>query len=115
MHVNLAGYREVSRAFTFSAEGKTQSCPGLPARVFISHVPEWTSNVGYYNKTEYLRLEHARNHEIRGSIALPISDVHSQVPCAVLELVTTKEKPNFDRELEIVSQALQVDFSFCYF
>ncbi|KAG4988470.1 hypothetical protein AAZX31_11G122900 [Glycine max] len=104
----LAGYREVSRAFTFSAEGKTQSCPGLPARVFISHVPEWTSNVGYYNKTEYLRLEHARNHEIRGSIALPISDVHSQVPCAVLELVTTKEKPNFDRELEIVSQALQL-------
>ncbi|KAG4967128.1 hypothetical protein JHK87_032779 [Glycine soja] len=103
----LAGYREVSRAFTFSAEGKTRTCPGLPARVFISHVPEWTSNVGYYNKTEYLRLEHARNHEIRGSIALPISDVHSQVPCAVLELVTTKEKANFDRELEIFSHALQ--------
>ncbi|TKY67481.1 NLP8 protein [Spatholobus suberectus] len=104
----LAGYREVSRAFTFSAEGKPGSCPGLPARVFISHVPEWTSNVGYYNKTEYLRLEHAMNHEIRGSIALPISDVHSQVPCAVLELVTTKEKANFDRELEIVSHALQL-------
>nr|KYP65998.1 hypothetical protein KK1_012276 [Cajanus cajan] len=103
----LAGYREVSRAFTFSAEGKPGSCPGLPARVFISHVPEWTSNVGYYNKTEYLRLEHAMNHEIRGSIALPISDENSQVPCAVLELVTTKEKPNFDRELEIVTHALQ--------
>ncbi|RDY12664.1 Protein NLP8, partial [Mucuna pruriens] len=108
----LAGYREVSRAFTFSAEGKPGSCPGLPARVFRSHVPEWTSNVGYYNKTEYLRLEHAMNHEIRGSIALPISDVHSQVPCAVLELVTTKEKANFDREFEIVSHALQVDFCF---
>ncbi|ESW03917.1 hypothetical protein PHAVU_011G052100 [Phaseolus vulgaris] len=104
----LAGYREVSRAFTFSAEGKKGSCPGLPARVFISHVPEWTSNVGYYNKTEYLRLDHALNHEIRGSIALPISDLHSLVPCAVLELVTTKEKPNFDRELEIVTHALQL-------
>ncbi|KAK7264376.1 hypothetical protein RJT34_31984 [Clitoria ternatea] len=104
----LAGYREVSRAFTFSAEGKAGSCPGLPGRVFMSHVPEWTSNVGYYNKTEYSRLEHAINHEIRGSIALPISDQYSQVPCAVLELVTTKEKPNFDRELEIVSHALQL-------
>ncbi|XP_027354094.1 protein NLP8-like isoform X2 [Abrus precatorius] len=104
----LAGYREVSRTFTFSAEGKPGSCPGLPGRVFISHLPEWTSNVGYYNKTEYSRLEHAINHEVRGSIALPISDLHSQVPCAVLELVTTKEKPNFDRELEIVSHALQL-------
>lgn len=107
----LAGYREVSRTFTFSAEGKAGSCPGLPGRVFTSHVPEWTSNVGYYNKTEYSRLEHAINHEVRGSIALPISDPDSKVPCsAVLELVTTKEKSNFDRELEIVSQALQVGF-----
>ncbi|XP_014494469.1 protein NLP9 [Vigna radiata var. radiata] len=104
----LAGYREVSRAFTFSAEGKKGSCPGLPARVFTSHVPEWTSNVGYYNKTEYLRLDHALNHDIRGSIALPVSDMHSHEPCAVLELVTTKEKPNFDRELEIVTHALQL-------
>jgi len=106
----LAGYREVSRTFTFSAEGKPGSCPGLPTRVFVSRVPEWTSNVGYYNKTEYSRLEHAINHEVHGSIALPISDLHSQVPCAVLELVTTKEKPNFDRELEVVSHALQVVF-----
>ncbi|XP_061353799.1 protein NLP9-like [Gastrolobium bilobum] len=105
----LAGYREVSRTFTFSAEEKPGSFAGLPGRVFISHVPEWTSNVGYYNKTEYVRLDHAINHEVRGSIALPISDLHSEVPCcAVLELVTTKEKPNFDRELEIVSHALQL-------
>ncbi|KAJ1410475.1 hypothetical protein SESBI_21976 [Sesbania bispinosa] len=66
---------------------------GFRVAVFISHVPEWTSNVGYYHKTEYLRLEHAINHEVRGSIALPISDPHSELPCsAVLELITTKEK-----------------------
>ena len=107
----LAGYREVSRTFTFPAEGKPGSFPGLPGRVFISHVPEWTSNVGYYNKTEYLRMEHAINHKVRGSIALPITDQHSEHPCcAVLELVTTKEKTDFDRELEIVSNALQVGF-----
>lgn len=105
----LAGYREVSRSFTFSAEMKMGSCcAGLPGRVFNSHVPEWTSNVGYYHKSEYLRLDHAISHEVRGSIALPISDMNSEVSCcAVLELVTTKEKPNFDKELEFVSHALQ--------
>lgn len=109
----LAGYREVSRTFTFSAEGKPGCLPGLPGRVFISKVPEWTSNVGYYNPSEYLRVEHARNHEVRGSIAFPIFDMHSGLPCcAVLELVTTKEKPNFDKELEIICRSLQVGIQF---
>lgn len=104
----LAGYREVSRTFTFSAEEKGGSSLGVPGRVFTSHVPEWTSHVGYYHKTEYSRLDHAISHEIRGSIALPVFDLHSEVPCiAVLEVVTTKEKPNFDKELEFVSHALE--------
>ncbi|KAL1361898.1 hypothetical protein HN51_010210 [Arachis hypogaea] len=105
----LAGYRDVSRQFTFSAEDKPGSFPGLPGRVFISQIPEWTSNVGYYNKSEYLRVEHAINHEVRGSIAVPIIDTLAEPPCcAVLELVTTKEKTDFDKELEIVSSALQL-------
>ncbi|XP_027343416.1 protein NLP9-like [Abrus precatorius] len=105
----LAGYREVSRTFTFSAEGKLGCFLGLPGRVFISKVPEWTSNVGYYSMSEYLRVEHAINHKVRGSIAFPVFDLYSDLPCcAVLELVTTKEKPDFDRELEIVCHALQL-------
>ncbi|XP_020993012.1 protein NLP8 isoform X2 [Arachis duranensis] len=105
----LAGYRDVSRQFTFSAEDKPGSFPGLPGRVFNSQIPEWTSNVGYYNKSEYLRVEHAINHEVRGSIAVPIIDTLAEPPCcAILELVTTKEKTDFDRELEIVSSALQL-------
>ncbi|XLR13177.1 hypothetical protein S83_041115 [Arachis hypogaea] len=105
----LAGYRDVSREFTFSAEDKPGSFPGLPGRVFMSQIPEWTSNVGYYNKSEYLRVEHAINHDVRGSIAVPIIDTLAEPPCcAVLELVTTKEKPDFDKELEIVSSALQL-------
>ncbi|MED6144681.1 hypothetical protein PIB30_017781 [Stylosanthes scabra] len=104
----LAGYREVSRKYTFSAEGKSGSFPGLPGRVFMSKTPEWTSNVGYYNKNEYLRMDHAINHEVRGSIGLPISDMHSELPCcAVLELVTTNEKHDFDKEMDIVCHALQ--------
>ncbi|GAU21972.1 hypothetical protein TSUD_111120 [Trifolium subterraneum] len=105
----LAGYREVSRTFTFSTEGKPGFLPGLPGRVFISKVPEWTSNVGYYSPSEYLRVEHARNHDVRGSIAFPIFDLQSGLPCcAVLELVTTKEKLDFDRELEIICRSLQL-------
>lgn len=105
----LAGYREVSRAFTFAAEVKPGSFPGLPGRVFISKFPEWTSNVGYYNAAEYLRVRHAVDHEVRGSIALPVfeDDPVEMSCCAVLELVTVKEKPNFDVEMENVCRALQ--------
>ncbi|XP_068340892.1 protein NLP9-like [Pyrus communis] len=104
----LTGYREVSRMFTFSAEEKQGSILGLPGRVFVSKTPEWTSNVSFYNKTEYLRVDHAANHQVRGSIALPIFDFDLESSCcAVLELVSTKEKPNFDTEMEIVCSALQ--------
>lgn len=105
----LSGYREVSRLFTFAAESKLNSVFGLPGRVFISRIPEWTSNVMYYNKSEYVRVQYAVDHDVRGSIALPIFDdeSHESSCCAVLELVTKKEKPNFDKEVENVCHALQ--------
>ncbi|KAL0286490.1 UNVERIFIED_CONTAM: protein NLP9 [Sesamum angustifolium] len=105
----LSGYREVSRLFTFAAECSPGSFPGLPGRVFTSKIPEWTSNVMYYNKAEYLRIQYAIDHEVRGSIALPVfeDDSLERSCCAVLELVTTKEKPNFDSEMENICQALQ--------
>ncbi|XP_044474193.1 protein NLP9-like [Mangifera indica] len=103
----LTGYREVSRAYTFSTETKPGSFPGLPGRVFISKVPEWTSNVAYYNKDEYLRVRHAVNHAVHGSIAVPVFEYPDMSCCAVLELVTLKEKPNFDIEMENVCNALQ--------
>ncbi|KAE9452826.1 hypothetical protein C3L33_15263, partial [Rhododendron williamsianum] len=105
----LAGYREVSRGYTFPAEVKPGSFPGLPGRVFVSKFPEWTSNVGYYNPAEYLRVQHAVDHEVRGSIAVPVfeDDPVEMSCCAVLELVTVKEKPNFDLEMENVCRALR--------
>lgn len=105
----LAGYREVSRGFKFSAEVKPGHFPGLPGRVFTSKVPEWTSNVAHYNKGEYLRIEHALSHEIRGSIALPIfeDDSYENSCCAVLELVTMKEKSDFSAEMDHVCRALE--------
>jgi len=106
----LAGFREVSRTFTFPAEVKPGLTLGLPGRVFISKVPEWTSNVIYYNKGEYLRAKQAADHEVRGSFALPIFDPDEMSCCAVLELVTVKEKPDFDSEMENVCHALEVSF-----
>ncbi|KAL2529987.1 Protein NLP8 [Forsythia ovata] len=105
----LSGYREVSRLFTFATESKPGSFLGLPGRVFTSKIPEWTSNVMYYNKAEYLRVQHAIDHKVRGSIALPVfeDDSYEVSCCAVLELVTTKEKSDFDSEMESVCRALQ--------
>ncbi|RLM73126.1 hypothetical protein C2845_PM15G13000 [Panicum miliaceum] len=98
---DLAGYREVSRNFMFSVEEPGLHL-GLPGRVFISGVPEWTSSVLYYSKPEYLRMDHAVRHEIRGSLAMPIYDPSKGSCCAVLELVTNKEKPDFDAEMDSV-------------
>lgn len=108
----LAGYREVSRVFTFSAKETPGMFPGVPGRVFISGLPEWTSNVLYYNKFEYLRVEYAISHDVRGSLAVPVFDPHQSKCCAVLELVTMKEKSNFDVEMENVCRALQVGLDF---
>ncbi|XP_065865723.1 protein NLP9 isoform X2 [Euphorbia lathyris] len=104
---SLAGYREVSRKFTFSAEMKPGLPLGLPGRVFTSRVPEWTSNVVYYRTDEYLRVKHAVDHKVQGSIAFPIFEPPAMSCCAVLELVTVKEKPDFDSEMENVCLALQ--------
>lgn len=108
----LAGYREVSRGFTFSPEVKQGHFPGLPGRVFNSKVPEWTSNVAHYKKGEYLRIDHALSHEVRGSIAVPVfeDDNYENSCCAVLELVTMKEKPDFTAEINHVCRALEVVF-----
>ncbi|XP_010526304.1 PREDICTED: protein NLP8 isoform X2 [Tarenaya hassleriana] len=102
----LSGYREASRKFTFSADAHQCSFPGLPGRVYISGLVEWTSNVIYYKTAEYLRMKYAIDNEVRGSIAIPILEDTGK-SCAVLELVTTREKRNFTLELESVCRALQ--------
>ena len=108
----LAGYREISRSFVFPTERRSGSFLGLLGRVFISKVPERTSNVSYYNKIKYLQADHAAQHEVHGSIAVPVFDSPEMSCCAVLELVTPKEKSNFNAELETVCNALQVSIPF---
>ncbi|CAH8333279.1 unnamed protein product [Eruca vesicaria subsp. sativa] len=103
----LSQYREVSRKFTFASEANQCSSLGLPGRVFISGVREWTSNVMYYKRDEYLRMKHAIDNEVRGSIAIPILEPTGTSCCAVMEIVTSKEKHNFDMEMDSVCRALQ--------
>ncbi|CAL9200863.1 unnamed protein product [Musa hybrid cultivar] len=105
---NLAGYREVSRNFIFYLKEAPGMFTGLPGRVFVSRMPEWTSNVTYYKKNEYMRVDDAVNHQVRGSLAMPVLDPCEGSCCAVLELVTTVAKPNFNTEMENICNALQV-------
>lgn len=103
----LTRYREISRQFTFSATEGPGLFPGLPGRVFISGMPEWTSNVMYYNPSEYLRVNYAVHNEVRGSLAMPVFDSSGDSCCAVLEVVMTQEKDNFCSEMDNLSNALQ--------
>ncbi|KAJ4824040.1 hypothetical protein Tsubulata_007437 [Turnera subulata] len=80
--------------------------PGLTGRVFISKVLERSSNLIYYSKAEYLWMKHVVDHEESDSFALPIFGPHGMSYCAVLKLVTIKEKPDFDIEIENVLNAL---------
>ena len=73
--------------------------------MFIYKIPEWTSSVIYYSKLEYLQAKHASDHEVRGSFAL-IFDPDDMSCCAVLELVSVKEKPYFNSKMKMFSFAL---------
>jgi hypothetical protein len=103
----LAGYREVSRGFIFQAK------EGLPGRVFTSGIPEWTTNVKYYREQEFIRRKHAITHEVHGSMGVPVFDPSEGSCVAVLELVTKREKADFDVEMDSVCNALQVSYSIC--
>ncbi|KAJ3671533.1 hypothetical protein LUZ60_007612 [Juncus effusus] len=104
---SLAGYREISTQFCFAAMETPGLFPGLPGRVFITGRPEWTPCVSYYNKSEYLRGDYAANYEVRGSIAVPVFGTGEDSCFAVLEIITTREKSDFDEELDCVCKAFQ--------
>jgi hypothetical protein len=104
----LTGYRDVSTTYTFAAEEASDDFPGLPGRVFMRKMPEWTPDVQLYNKNEYLRVSHALEYNVRGSIAVPVFEHDTQKCVAVVELVTTTEKFNFNKDIDNLCQALQV-------
>ncbi|KAJ1298948.1 hypothetical protein BS78_01G493200 [Paspalum vaginatum] len=103
----LASYRTVSMKYQFSADETARAGLGLPGRVFVGRVPEWTPDVRYFSTEEYPRVSHARYFDIRGSVALPIFEPRTRACLGVVELVMTTEKINYNAEIENICSALK--------
>lgn len=104
----LESYRNVSRAYEFPADGITKESIGLPGRVFLAKLPEWTPDVRFFQSEEYPRIDHARKCDVRGSMAVPVFARGSGTCLGVVEMVTTSSKINYRPDLEIVCKALEV-------
>lgn len=104
----LHQYRLVSLTYMFSVDGETEGALGLPGRVFLLKLPEWTPNVQYYSSKEFPRLDHALNYNVRGTLALPVFEPSGQSCVGVLELIMTSQKINYAPEVDKVCKALEV-------
>lgn len=112
----LVKYRSVSKDYYFSADEGSEQALGLPGRVFVGRMPEWTPDVRLFREFEYPRVGHARSYDIKGSVALPIFARGNRNCLGVIELVTTARKINYGSEIESICNALQVHviISFLY-
>ncbi|KAF8105285.1 hypothetical protein N665_0160s0020 [Sinapis alba] len=103
---SLAKYRHVSETYNFPAdEGSTEG--GLPGRVFLQKLPEWTPDVRFFRSDEYPRIKEAQKCDVRGSLALPVFERCSGTCLGVVEVVTTTQKMNYRPELENICKALE--------
>lgn len=104
----LVNYRTVSTQYQFSAEENSNEAVGLPGRVFLGRVPEWTPDVRYFSSHEYPRVNDAQRYDVRGTLALPVFDRNSRSCLGVVEVVMTAQKINYSADLAKVCNALQV-------
>ncbi|KAI7740895.1 hypothetical protein M8C21_017476 [Ambrosia artemisiifolia] len=103
----LSNYRHISENFHFAAEDDSKDIVGLPGRVFMGKVPEWTPDVRFFKTEEYPRVVHAQQYDVRGSVAVPIFDQDRQSCLGVIEVVMTTRKSNYTPEIEGVCRALE--------
>lgn len=104
---NLQEYRDVSRTYHFAADEESKESAGLPGRVFLKKLPEWTPDVRFFKREEYPRVQHAQQYDVRGSLALPVFERGSGKCLGVVEIVTTSLKVNYRPELENICRALE--------
>lgn len=104
---SLEIYRDVSKSYSFPAEEDSKDSVGLPGRVFLGKLPEWTPDVRFFRKDEYPRIKFAQQCDVRGSLALPVFERGSGTCLGVVEIVTTTQKINYRPELENVCKALE--------
>nr|DAD46556.1 TPA_asm: hypothetical protein HUJ06_016493 [Nelumbo nucifera] len=103
----LANYRNASLNYQFPAEENSEETVGLPGRVFLGKVPEWTPDVRFYDSDEYPRIDYAQRCDVRGTVALPVFERTSRTCLGVVEVVMTTQKINYRPEFESVCRALE--------
>ncbi|XP_031254608.1 protein NLP4-like [Pistacia vera] len=103
----LAKYRDISVNYIFSAEKDTKDVVGLPGRVFLGKVPEWTPDVQFFQSDEYPRVNHAQQHDVHGTLAVPVFELGNRTCLGVIEVVMTTRKIQYRSELENVCKALE--------
>ncbi|PAN13681.1 hypothetical protein PAHAL_2G356900 [Panicum hallii] len=104
---SLIRFREVSTKYQFSADVKSGDSPGLPGRVFIGRLPEWSPDIRYFTSYEYPRVRDAQYLDIHGTMGLPVFEKESYNCLGVIELIMTRQKLNFTSELNTICSALQ--------
>ncbi|TYI49543.1 hypothetical protein E1A91_D12G042400v1 [Gossypium mustelinum] len=104
---SLKIFRDVSKSYNFPAEEDSNKSVGLPGRVFLGKLPEWTPDVRFFRSEEYPRVSFALKYNVGGSLALPVFERASGTCLGVVEVVTTAQKINYHPELEYVCKALE--------
>lgn len=107
-HESLALYRHASKNYQFAIDEKgSKEFVGLPGRVFLKKLPEWTPDVRFFKREEYPRIKHAQQYNIGGSIALPVFERGSGTCLGVVEIISTSQIISHRPELEHVCKALE--------
>lgn len=104
---SLIRFREVSTKYQFSADVQSGDSPGLPGRVFIGRLPEWSPDIRYFTSYEYPRVRDAQHLDVHGTMGLPVFEKGSYNCLGVIELIMTRQKLNFTSELNTICSALQ--------
>ncbi|KAK2665727.1 hypothetical protein Ddye_004301 [Dipteronia dyeriana] len=104
---SLLSYRNVSKAYHFAADEDSKELAGLPGRVYLGRLPEWTPDVRFFRSDEYPRVDFAQQFDVHGSIALPVFERSSGACLGVVEVITTRQKANYRPDLENVCKALE--------
>lgn len=103
----LSSYRNVSEGFKFPADGDAKESVGLPGRVFMQKVPEWSPDVRLFKSEEYPRVSHAQEHDVRGSVAVPVFYQDVKGCIGVVEVIMTTQKSKYSVEIQSVCKALE--------
>ncbi|CAI9753357.1 unnamed protein product [Fraxinus pennsylvanica] len=103
----LVHYREISVNYHFPVEEASKGVVGLPGRVFLGKVPEWSPDVRFFTRDEYPRVGHAQQYDVRGTCAVPVLEQGSSNCLGVIEVILTREKMKYSAELESVCKALE--------